>query len=136
MQALDHIQPGLPLKQARAQTMLHDNKRHDTTTLLATLNVPNGQAMVQCQQRRAHVEWSKFLKQIAKATPKDKTLHLISVTMLEAAIKEFVQHHNNGPKRLIGTKSAQVMLPPYLSSGAEAQQSATRLGIECRRPGC
>lgn len=78
VQALDRTQPGLPLKKGRAQTMTHDYKRHGTTTLFAALNVLNGQIIGQCQQRHTHVEWLKFLKQIDKETPKDKTLHLIA----------------------------------------------------------
>lgn len=78
VQALDRTQPGLPLKKGRAQTMTHDYKRHGTTTLFAALNVLDGQVIGQCQQRHTHVEWLKFLKQIDKETPKDKTLHLIA----------------------------------------------------------
>jgi len=78
VQALDRTQPGLPLKQGRAQTMTHDYKRHGTTTLFAALNVLDGQVIGQCQQRHTHVEWLKFLRQIDRETPRDKTLHLIA----------------------------------------------------------
>src|SRR4030095_16609300 len=33
IRALDRTQPGLPMKQGRAGTMIHDYKRHGTTTL-------------------------------------------------------------------------------------------------------
>ena len=78
VQALDRTQPGLPMKKGRAQTMTHDYKRHGTTTLFAALNVLNGQVIGQCQQRHTHVEWLKFLRQIERETPRDKTLHLIA----------------------------------------------------------
>lgn len=78
VQALDRTQPGLPLKKGRAQTMTHDYKRNGTTTLFAALNVLNGQVIGQCQQRHTHAEWLKFLRQIERQTPKDKTLHLIA----------------------------------------------------------
>ena len=39
IQALDRTQPGLPIKPGRCQTMTHDYKRRDTTTLFATLSV-------------------------------------------------------------------------------------------------
>lgn len=78
VQALDRTQPGLPMKKGRAQTMTHDYKRNGTTTLFAALNVLDGQVIGQCQQRHTHVEWLKFLKQIDRETPKDKTLHLIA----------------------------------------------------------
>jgi len=39
IQALDRIQPGLPLKKGRGGAMAHDYKRHGTITLFAALNV-------------------------------------------------------------------------------------------------
>ena len=78
VQALDRTQPGLPLKKGRAATMTHDYKRHGTTTLFAALNVLDGQVIAQCQPRHRHSEWLKFLRQIDRATPKDKALHLIA----------------------------------------------------------
>jgi transposase len=77
VQALDRTQPGLPLKKGRAATLTHDYKRNGTTTLFAALNVLDGQVIAQCQQRHRHTEWLKFLRQIDRETPKDKTLHLI-----------------------------------------------------------
>jgi len=38
IQALDHTQPGLPLKRGRCGTMTHDYKRNGTTTLFAALD--------------------------------------------------------------------------------------------------
>ena len=78
VQALDRTQPGLPLKRGCAQTMTHDDKRHGTTTLFAALNVLDGQVIGRCLQRHTHVQWLKFLRQIDRETPKDKTLHLIA----------------------------------------------------------
>ncbi len=77
VQALDRTQPGLPLKKGRAATMTHDYKRNGTSTLFAALNVLDGQIIAQCQARHRHTEWLKFLRQIERETPKDKTLHLI-----------------------------------------------------------
>jgi transposase len=78
VQALDRTQPGLPLKKGRAATMTHDYKRNGTTTLFAALNVLDGQVIGQCQKRHTHAEWLKFLRQIDRETPQDKTLHLIA----------------------------------------------------------
>ena len=78
VQALDRTQPGLPIKKGRAATMTHDYKRHGTTTLFAALNVLDGTVIGQCQKRHTHVQWLKFLRQIERQTPSDKTLHLIA----------------------------------------------------------
>lgn len=96
VQALDRTQPGLPLKKGRAGTMTHDYKRHGTTTLFAALNVLDGQVISQCQQRHRHIEWLKFLRQIERETPKDKTLHLIVdnyATHKHPVVQEWLAKH-------------------------------------------
>src|SRR5471030_1721801 len=96
VQALDRTQPGLPLKKGRAATMTHDYKRNGTTTLFAALNVLDGQVIGQCQQRHTHIEWLKFLRQIDRETPKDKTLHLIAdnyATHKHPAVQAWLAKH-------------------------------------------
>jgi transposase len=77
VQALDRTQPGLPLKKGRAATMTHDYKRNGTTTLFAALNTLDGSVISRCEPRHRHIEWLRFLRQIERETPKDKSLHLI-----------------------------------------------------------
>ncbi len=96
IQALDRTQPGLPLKKGRAATMTHDYKRHGTTTLFAALNVLDGRLIAQCQQRHHHTEWLKFLRQIERETPKDKTLHLIAdnyATHKHPVVRKWLDKH-------------------------------------------
>jgi transposase len=96
VQALDRTQPGLPMKKGRAATMTHDYKRNGTTTLFAALNVLDGQVIGQCQQRHTHTEWLKFLRQIDRETPKDKTLHLIAdnyATHKHPAVQDWLAKH-------------------------------------------
>ena len=96
VQALDRTQPGLPLKKGKAETRTHDYKRNGTTTLFAALNVLDGQVISQCQQRHRHGEWLKFLKQIERETPKDKTLHLIAdnyATHKHPVVQEWLGKH-------------------------------------------
>ncbi len=87
VQALDHTQPGLPMKKGRAGTMTHDYKRNGTTTLFAALNVLDGHVIgvgreEACswtgQQRHTNVEWLEFLRQLGRETPRGKTLHLVA----------------------------------------------------------
>jgi len=96
VQALDRTQPGLPLKKGRAATMTHDYKRHGTTTLFAALNVLDGTVIGQCQARHRHSEWLKFLRQIDRETPQDKTLHLICdnyATHKHPKVKRWLKRH-------------------------------------------
>ncbi len=76
--------------------MTHDYKRNGTTTLFAALNVLDGKVIGQCQQRRTHADWLKFLRKIDPETPKDKTLHLIAdnyATYKQPAVQDWLAKH-------------------------------------------
>jgi transposase len=77
IQALDHTQPGLPLKRGRCGTMTHDYKRHGTTTLFAALSLLDGKVIGDCMPRHRHQEFIRFLKKIDRETPLELDLHLI-----------------------------------------------------------
>ena len=96
IQALDRSQPGLPLKQGRAQTMTHDYKRNGVTTLFAALNTLDGNVIGQCMPRHRHQEWLRHRRQIDAATPKDKQLHLIAdnyATHKHPKVKAWLARH-------------------------------------------
>lgn len=96
VQALDRTQPGLPMKKGRAATMTHDYKRHGTTTLFAALNTLDGTVISRCESRHRHTEWLKFLKQIDRETPKEKSLHLICdnySTHKHAKVQAWLEKH-------------------------------------------
>jgi transposase len=80
IQALDHTQPGLPMKKGRCGTMTHDDKRHGTTTLFAALDGLDGldgKVIGQCMSRHRHQEFIRFLNRINRETPAERELHLI-----------------------------------------------------------
>jgi len=77
IQALDRTQPGLPLKKGRAATMTHDYKRHGTTTLFAALDVKSGTVIGDCMPRHRAKEFLKFLRNIDKAVPGNRDVHLV-----------------------------------------------------------
>ncbi len=77
IQALDRTQPGLPLKKGRAATVTHDYKRHGTTTLFAALDVKSGTVIGDCMPRHRAKEFLKFLRQIDKAVPIQRDVHLV-----------------------------------------------------------
>ena len=77
IQALDRTQPGLPLKKGRAATTTHDYKRHGTTTLFAALDVKSGKVIGDCMPRHRAKEFLKFLRQIDKAVPAQRDVHLV-----------------------------------------------------------
>jgi len=77
IQALDRTQPGLPLKKGRAATMTHDYKRHGTTRLFAALDLKSGMVIGDCMPRNRAREFLKFLRNIEKAVPARRDVHLI-----------------------------------------------------------
>jgi transposase len=77
IQALDRIQPGLPLKKGRLGTMTHDSKRRGTTTLFAALNVLDGTVIGRNMQRHRHQELIRFLNAIEAEIPISKIIHVI-----------------------------------------------------------
>jgi transposase len=77
IQALDHTQPGLPLKKGRLGTVTHDYKRHGTTTLFAALNVLDGTVIGRNMQRHRHQEFIRFLNAIEAEVPAGKMVHVI-----------------------------------------------------------
>ena len=77
IQALDRLQPGLPLKKGRAGTMTHDYKRNGTTTLFAALNVLDGTVIGRNMQRHRHQEFIRFLNLIEAQVPAGKAIHVI-----------------------------------------------------------
>jgi hypothetical protein len=77
IQALDHTQPGLPMKPGRAGTMTHDYKRHGTTTLFAALNIRDGTVIGRNMQRHRHQEFIRFLNTIEAQVPAGKVIHAV-----------------------------------------------------------
>jgi transposase len=77
IQALDRTQASLPIKKGRAGTMIHDYKRHGTTTLFAALDVLTGTVIGECMARHRHEEFLKFLRTIDREVPKGLHVHLI-----------------------------------------------------------
>jgi transposase len=77
IQALDRIQPGLPLKRGRGGTLTHDYKRNGTTTLFAALNVLDGSVFGRNMQRHRHQEFIRFLNGLENDIPAGKTVHVI-----------------------------------------------------------
>ena len=70
----------MPLKKGRAATMTQDykDKGKGPTTLLAALNVLDGQIIARCEQRHRNLEWLKFLPQIERQALAAEQLYLIA----------------------------------------------------------
>jgi transposase len=76
VQALQRTAPILPLRPGLPERATHDYIRHGTTTLFAALEVATGKVTDACFQRHRHQEFLRFLRQVAKAYPRQK-LHIV-----------------------------------------------------------
>jgi transposase len=77
IQALDRMQPILPLRPGLPERQTHDYKRHGTTPLFAALNVLEGTVIGACQPRHRHQEFLRFLDRIDQSIPANLDIHLV-----------------------------------------------------------
>ena len=77
IQALDRVQPLLPMRPGQIEPRSHDYVRHGTTSLFAALDVKAGTVIGQCMARHRHQEFIRFLNRINRETPAGLDLHLI-----------------------------------------------------------
>jgi transposase len=77
IQALDRIQPLLPMRPGQIERRSHDYKRHGTTSLFAALDVKTGAVIGACHRRHRSSEFRKFLDTIDHRVPAALDIHLI-----------------------------------------------------------
>ena len=113
IQALDRMQPGLPLKKGRCGTMTHDYKRNGTTTLFAALEVAQGKVIGQCYARHRHQEFLKFLKRIDAEFPPETKLHVVMDnygTHKHPKVHRWLQRHPRFVPHFVPTSSSWLNL--------------------------
>ena len=77
IQALNRLQPLLPMRPGVPQRQTHDYKRNGTISLFAALNTATGKVIGKCFRRHRAVEFKRFLAVIDKAVPADLDVHLV-----------------------------------------------------------
>jgi transposase len=96
IQALNRMQPILPMRPGQAERRTPDYFRHGTTSLFAALDVKTGKVIGECHRRHRSVEFRKFLHGIDQAVPPDLDIHLIVdnyATHKTATIKHWLARH-------------------------------------------
>ena len=78
IQALERMQPILPLREGIPERQTHDYYRHGTTTLYAALSVATGKVVGSTQDRHRAIEYIEFLKLRDRKLPKGKELHIVA----------------------------------------------------------
>ena len=77
IQALDRLDPVLPLSPGRAEKHGFEYYRHGTLSLYAALDVKTGQVHGKTARRHTSEEFLAFLKDIVEKTPESKDIHII-----------------------------------------------------------
>jgi hypothetical protein len=95
IQALDQIDPILPLSPARAERHGFEYYRHGTLSLYAALNTRTGEVLGTAVPRHTSEEFVTFLESVVDTQPRRRAIHII-VDDLSAHKTEKVQ---NVPRR-------------------------------------
>jgi transposase len=98
IQALDRLDPVLPLSPGRLERHGFEYYRHGTLSLYAALNTRTGNVIAQPVARHSSEEFVAFLGQIVATQPKGKEIHIVldNLSAHKARrVQEFLAHHKN-----------------------------------------
>jgi len=98
IQALDRLDPVLPLSPGRAERHGFEYYRHGTLSLYAALNTATGEVLGKTAARHTSEEFVTFVSDIVSHQPPHREIHII-VDNLSAhktqRVREFLQQHPN-----------------------------------------
>src|SRR5690242_10414742 len=77
IQALDRLDPRLPLSPGRAERHGFEYYRHGTLSLYAALDVKSGRVEGKTVPRHTSAEFVGFLTELLGKTPADKDIHIV-----------------------------------------------------------
>ena len=96
IQALDRLDPVLPLSPGRAERHGFEYYRHGTLSLYAALDVKTGAVHGKTARRHTSADFVAFLNEIVKKTPEGKDVHIV-LDNLSAhktqAVRDFLEDH-------------------------------------------
>src|SRR5436309_4014342 len=92
IQALDRLDPVLPLSPGRAERHGFEYYRHGTLSLFAALNTQSGEVTGKTTGRHTSAEFVAFLSELCSQQPKNREIHVIADNLSAhktARVKEF-----------------------------------------------
>jgi transposase len=98
IQALDRLDPVLPLSPGRAERHGFEYYRHGTLSLYAALNTETGEVLGKTAERHTSEEFVAFLSQIVAHQLQDREIHIIADNLSAHKTKRveaFLAEHNN-----------------------------------------
>lgn len=96
IQALDRLDPVLPLSPGRAERHGFEYKRHGTLSLYAAFNTKTGEVLGKTAARHTSAEFVAFLTDIVVNQPRNKEIHVIADNLSAhktKAVKAFLVAH-------------------------------------------
>jgi transposase len=98
IQALDRLDPVLPMSPGRAERHGFEYYRHGTLSLYAALNTKTGEVIGKTASRHTSEEFVAFLADVVASQPRGREIHVI-VDNLSAhktkRVEQFLSHHSN-----------------------------------------
>ena len=98
IQALDRLDPVLPLSPGRAEAHGFEYFRHGTLSLYAALNTASGEVLGKTAERHTSAEFVDFLAEVVASQPAQRPIHVI-VDNLSAhktkLVESFLGEHSN-----------------------------------------
>jgi transposase len=98
IQALDRLDPVLPLSPGRAERHGFEYYRHGTLSLFAALNTRTGTVLGQTAARHTTEEFVAFLTQLVALEPADREIHIIADNLSShktQRVRQFLSAHPN-----------------------------------------
>jgi transposase len=98
IQALDRLDPVLPLSPGRAERHGFEYYRHGTLSLYAALNTETGEVLGKTAERHTSEEFVAFLSQIVAHQPQGREIHIIADNLSAHKTKRveaFLDEHEN-----------------------------------------
>lgn len=98
IQALDRLDPVLPLSPGRAERHGFEYFRHGTLSLYAALELSSGRVLGKTAQRHTSAEFVAFLADVVATQPAGKEIHVIADNLSAhktKAVTEFLSAHTN-----------------------------------------
>ena len=98
IQALDRLDPVLPLSPGRAERHGFEYYRHGTLSLYAAFNTKTGEVLGKTAARHTSAEFVAFLTEIVVNQTRGKEIHVIADNLSAhktAQVKDFLEAHRN-----------------------------------------
>jgi transposase len=98
IQALDRLDPVLPLSPGRAERHGFEYYRHGTLSLYAAFNTKTGEVLGKTAARHTSAEFVAFLTDIVVNQPRGKEIHVIADNLSAhktAQVKDFLEAHRD-----------------------------------------